>query len=213
MPRNLIDYDQWLKAIPSQTDKVCIKDLAVSALAGFDCWRRKKEQLIHISITLAFNGEFFSASAKDFVDKSTIHYGKLGKNITAAVLERSKIEQWLSSNDLATLVEEVAQRTADDPTMISTCMIELSYPKGSTYGDRAGYRYCVAYESNVYASSLCLTDIRLPVLLGVNDYERKKKQLIVANIWLDKLDKGASDDYTTLEDTFIEVKSNLLPCS
>ena len=212
MSANLLSYDEWLRTSPPQKDKVSIKNLAVTALAGHDCWRRKKEQPVHITVTLSLKGDFFTASSKDVVDESTVHYGKLGKNITAAVSEKSKAEEWLSSHGLATLVEKVARQTAGDPALLSTCMIELSYPKGSTYGEKAGYRYCVGYGSNICASSLCLENIRLPLLLGVNEYERKKKQLIVANIWLDKVKPGASDDHTNLEDTFIKVKSNLFLC-
>ena len=208
MSAKLITYDEWLRTSPPQNDKVCINELAVTALAGNDCWQRKREQLVHISIILSLKGEFFSASSRDVVDESTVHYGKLGKDITAAVSEKRKSEEWLSSYGLATLVERVAQRTAGDSTLLSTCIVELSYPKGSTYGEEAGYRYCVAYESNTCASSLYLQEIRLPLLLGVNEYERKKKQLVVANIWLDKVEPGASDDHTNLENTFIKVISN-----
>lgn len=205
MASTLVKYDQWLCSSSSQTDKVCINDLAVNAMAGLDCWRRKKEQPVFISLTLTLKGEFFTASTKDVVDQSTVHYGKLGKNIAATISERSKAQEWLSSSDLAVLVEEAAQRTAGDPSLISTYTVDLSYPKGSLYGDRAGYRYCVAYNADVYAITLYLENIRVPILLGVNEYERKRKQIVVANIWLDKIDKEFIDDHAALEETFIKV--------
>ena len=208
MPRNLIEYDQWLCTGASQTDKVCINDLAVNAMAGLDCWRRKKEQPVYISLTLSFRGEFFTASTRDVVDQSTVHYGKLGKNIIATISEKSKAQEWLSSGDLAALIEKTAQRTAGDASLISTCIVDLSYPKGSLYGERAGYRYCVAYNADVYATTLYLENIRLPIILGVNEYERKKKQLIVASLWLDKIDRESIDDHTALEETFIKVQEH-----
>ena len=206
MPKTLIQYDQWLSTDSSQTDKVCINDLAVNAMAGLDCWRRKREQTVYISLTLSFKGEFFTASTKDVVDQSTVHYGKLGKSITTIISEKSKAQEWLSSGDLAALVEEATQQTAGDPSLISTCIVDLSYPKGSLYGERAGYRYCVAYNADAFATTLYLENIRVPILLGVNDYERKKKQLVVANIWLDRIDREAIDDHTALEETFIKVR-------
>lgn len=206
MASTLVEHDQWLYTSSSQTDKVCINDLAVNAMAGLDCWRRKKEQPVYISLTLTFKGEFFTASTKDVVDQSTVHYGKLGKNITATISEKSKAQEWLSSFDLAVLVEKAAQQTAGDPSLISTYIVDLSYPKGSLYGDRAGYRYCVAYNADVYAITLYLENIRVPILLGVNEYERKKKQIVVANIWLDKIDKDFIDDHIALEETFIKVQ-------
>ena len=207
MSSELVGYNEWLSLYATQTDIIRIKNIALSAFAGHDGWGRRKEQQVIISISVALTGSFYTASGSDVVDSSTIHYGNLGKNITTAVDEKTESKIWQDDIELAKLISNVAKETASNPSLLSSCVVTVYFPKGLVHGEGAGLRYCISFASDKYAACRYLKNVRLPLLLGVNDYERKKKQMVIANIWLDGTNKLLLDSsFAGLEERYVKVR-------
>jgi hypothetical protein len=62
------------------------------------------------------------------------------------------------------------------------------------------------------AFALRIHDFRLPTLIGVNSNERMAKQVVIANVEVDRLDDDA-DTYFELEQVLVKVKEELFPFS
>lgn len=56
------------------------------------------------------------------------------------------------------------------------------------------------------AFALRIHDFRLPTLIGVNSNERMAKQVVIANVEVDRLDDDA-DTYCELEQVLVKVKN------
>lgn len=164
---------------------------------GLDVWSRRKTQPLEISLAVSLNEQFHSAAKGDIIDDSTIHYGKLSKNIMSRLDIQS---EWLDSHALACVIEHVVNRTASREKLISSLEVEISYPKASMLGEAAGYSYAVAHRDAVETSAvLWLRNVRIPTLIGVNAHERTKKQLAVVNLWIDQIIPPAADGYVEVE--------------
>lgn len=191
-----IGQHEWMRN-RQPGDRICLRQLNVTACCGLDCWERRKAQPLKVSISASLKDPFQSAADTDVVDDSTIHYGKLSKNI----LSRLDIQtEWLSSHGLAEVLEHVVKRTAGREDLIDALELDISYPKASMLGEEAGYILSIAYtEPNEVSSVLYIKNLRIPTLIGVNAHERMKKQMVVVNIWIDSLAPEASDGYVAVE--------------
>lgn len=206
MSGHIVTQGIWERNQPYTADKVLVRNLSVTANAGVDVWGRQKEQPALISVTLSLSERFKSAAEGDVVDRSTVHYGKMSKNIIAAVQERAKAG-WLSTHQLALLVEEAACKTAAEPSLISACEVTIYYPKASMLGEGAGMIHSRNSSNGEVSRVLYLRNVRIPCLIGVNSHERKMKQAVIANLWIDCLGEGSpGDGYTTAERILTEVR-------
>jgi dihydroneopterin aldolase len=191
-------------------DKITVQNLEVVANAGLDAWGRKKTQRAFVTVTLALSKHFETAAKADALDNSTVHYGKLSKDIQAAVQAE---KNWLSTFDFASRIEKRALETAGQTNIFSS-EVNVFYPKGSLLGDGAGHaRLAIDEEDGTFISPvLYLQNLRIPCIIGVNSNERLQKQSVVVNIWIEYVyHHEGLDDYTKLETVIVNVRVLLRP--
>jgi len=184
------------------TDQISVSNLQVTANAGVDVWGRKKPQPALLTVTVSLPQPFSSAAEGDVVDSSTVHYGRLSKSAISSVEKAGP--SWLSSMDLAQLIEGAASATASSVSL-AACEVDVFYPKGSMLGDGAGLTYSKAYGDNTISRVLYLKNVRVPCIIGVNSHERLMKQPVVASLWIDCLARDQTDEYIKVEQMLIKV--------
>jgi FolB domain-containing protein len=198
---------EWERQISPYADKVTVKALAVTATVGFDAWGRTKAQPVLISLIVSFKKAFDSAAATDQVDESTVHYGNLSKNVIAAVEAKSK--EKLSMHDLMVVIEAAAKATIPSPESVHALELEVCLPKASLLGNAV----CLQYSRAEWAVArrLHIKDLTLPTVVGVNDHEKKMKQQLLVNVWVDGIaTDSAADHYGEVEQVVIKVRLRVL---
>jgi len=198
----LLRHTVWQCNQAEVTDQISISNLQVTANAGVDVWGRKKSQPALLTVAVSLPQPFSSAAEGDVVDSSTVHYGKLSKNVISSIEHAA--QGWLSSMDLAQLVEGAASATASSGSL-AACEVDVFYPKGSMLGDGAGLTYSKAYGDNTISRVLYLKNVRVPCLIGVNSHERLMKQPVVASLWIDCLAKDQADEHIKVEQMLTKV--------
>ncbi|KAF2756283.1 hypothetical protein EJ05DRAFT_478293 [Pseudovirgaria hyperparasitica] len=201
MSRIILPHHEIVSRIPYVADKVIVKNLRVTANAGYDSWGREKSQPALISITLTLDQQFASAAQTDTVDGSTVHYGKLSKRLMATVGELSG--EWRRTWDLADFLYEAATEVAGSSQRLAACEIEICYPKASMLGEGAGARYCFLNDGAM-SCTVFLRNVRVPCIIGVNSHERVRKQLVVANVWVDNVSGTSGEVYSDVEKILTE---------
>lgn len=204
----LVSQREWERGAPYPADKVSVRNISLTANAGLDVWGRNKEQPILISVSLSLAQSFQSAAEGDVVDGSTVHYGKLSKNIISSVKKETSA-MWHGTFNLALLVREACLRSAASPEIIAASEIDIFYPKASMLGEGAGYRRSTNHKNGEVSDVLYVRNVRVPTIIGVNSHERQSKQAVVANIWIDKLvDMAAADLYIKAEQILTKVTAS-----
>jgi FolB domain-containing protein len=188
------------------TDSIHVRNLEVTANAGVDVWGRKKEQRALITVSLSLAQPFDSAAEADALDKSTVHYGKLSKDIQSCI---KNLASWVSTWDLAETISKSLVSTAG-PTDLVSSEISIVYPKSSMLGDGAGFSLSWTQAGGTVATSnvLFLRNVRIPCLIGVNSNERTAKQPVVVNLWIECVETSRADDYVKLESVVVGVSSH-----
>jgi dihydroneopterin aldolase len=205
---SVVSRTVW-KAHPDQvavTDKITVRNLQASVDAGVDVWGRPKKQRALLTVTLSLAKPFDSAAQADALDSSTVHYGILSKAIQAHVDGQA---DRLGSGHLVNNICDVARSTAGG-TALASVEVGIFYPKGSMFGDGAGFSLGIASlpDRKTYRQ-LHLRNVRVPCLIGVNANERQQKQPVIVNIWVDCLAAHRNDDYQKLETTVVDVRACL----
>ncbi|KAL2752274.1 hypothetical protein ACRALDRAFT_2044810 [Sodiomyces alcalophilus JCM 7366] len=194
-----------------------IRELQTYIRAGVDAWgRRGKEQPILVSADLSLADRFHTAASTDRVGDDTIHYGLLAKAILASLVS---LETHLGASNITLrqaleyLIDDVTypvssstttvrQRILVDPDKLRFASITLTLPKASLLGDGVSLSKFFSFPPTSTAATwgVCLSihRLRVPTLIGVNDNERERKQVVIADIDVDMLDSDA-DMYTNLE--------------
>ena len=209
------------KAQPQQlaaTDKITVRNLQATVEAGVDVWGRVKSQRALITVTLSLAKPFQSAAETDVVDNSTVHYGKLSKDIQACIKnfkgdpdEEGQKKSVPKTSDLMTaILEQIRHKTVADDSLLTSYEVDIFYPKGSMLGDGIGYAVGRSVATSDVYSQLYLRNVRVPCLIGVNANERLQKQPVVINAWIDPVSAARSEDYPQLESAIVEVRSDTL---
>jgi dihydroneopterin aldolase len=198
-------YRDWLSTIPYGSDKVILQNLAVTVKAGVDVWGRERAQPALLSTTVHLRNKFNTAAATDSVDRSTIHYGVLAKEIVPYVTRKDRKD--LSISGLATDVWSTVTTIADSPEIIRGTEVRILYPKACMYGDGVEFLACYSEPLRDVAQVLHLKNIKLPCLVGVNKHERLQQQPIIINVWIECIQSHAVDQYGDLEKIIMEVRS------
>jgi len=187
------------------TDKIRVQNLEVTANAGVDVWGRRKQQRTLITVTLHLARPFDSAAEADALDHSTVHYGKLSKDIQSCV---QKLPAWKSTGGLAGEVLKQIMETKGDTGLLAT-EIDVMYPKSSMLGDGAGFSLSSTHvgEDLEISTVLHLRNVRIPCLIGVNSNERTAKQPVIVNLWIECIRPSRTDDYPQLEAIVVDVSA------
>jgi dihydroneopterin aldolase len=209
--KHVIRHTAWQAKLAAHeiSDHIKVQNLQITVNAGVDAWGRPKTQPALLTVTLHLDKPFDSAAQADSLDSSTVHYGQLSKQIKSAVVDS---DTHLETRGLTNLILESVLGTAGK-TELRGLEIDIQYPKASLLGDAAGYLYG-AYtpphkSADEFALSkvLYLRNVRIPCIIGVNSNERKQKQPVVVNLWIDCVSPQRSDDYTKLEAVLVNVSS------
>ncbi|KAI9759884.1 MAG: hypothetical protein M4579_002009 [Chaenotheca gracillima] len=202
-----ISRAEWDRLVPLSTDRVGVRNLSLTAPVARDAWAREKPQPVYISVSLSLAQSFASAAENDDVDQSTVHYGKLSKNVLDAIEKHGK-QRHLTLDDLAAVVEEAASKTISFPALVETLEIDIFLPKASLLGSGIDFQYCRAFGNDNgqdIARSLHLKDLSIPTIIGVNSHERNMKQMAIVNLWIDRLDvTKVIDFYNELEQLVVK---------
>lgn len=196
------------------TDKITVRNLQATVNAGVDVWGRVKSQRALISVTLSLAKPFDSAAKTDVVDNSTVHYGKLSKDIQACIQDfaaNSDADNRKTTSDLmAAIHEQIKRKTVPDNKILRAIEVDIFYPKGSMLGDGAGYSLGHSLSSSDIYTQLYLRNVRVPCLIGVNSNERLQKQPVVINLWIEPVSVARSEDYPKLESAVVEVRQGFI---
>ncbi|ROT40126.1 hypothetical protein SODALDRAFT_332288 [Sodiomyces alkalinus F11] len=206
-----------------------VRDLQAHARAGVDAWGRTgKEQPLLVSANLSLADRFHAAASTDRVSDDTVHYGILAKGILASlgsleahmgtshVTLRQALEHLIGDVTYpasSSAPTSVRQCILVDPKKLRSASITLTLPKASLLGEGVSLSKHFSFppDSPAYSWGICLSlhRLRVPTLIGVNDNERERKQVVIADIDVDMFDNDG-DMYTSLEATVIKVTINFV---
>lgn len=157
-------------------------------------------QPVLLTISASLSQSIDAAAEADAVNESTVHYGKLSKNVALTV--ENAASTWLTSLELAWFVAGAVFTTAPPGSLVA-CEVDVFYPKASMLGDGAGYIRSVDNFNDTISRVLYLKNVRIPCIIGVNIHERLLKQPVVVNLWVDCLPVHQTDEYTKVEQLLI----------
>ncbi len=213
------------------TAVVRVRNLQTTTQAAQDAWgRNHKTQPLHVSAEVYLSQSFDTAASTDRVSADTVHYGTLSKTILASlepfsvhtttpVTLRHVLEQiWSNLTGLyigGTISSKLARdRPLLDVSKVRFLSVTVFLPKASLLGDGVSLTAAAVFgQEYVFSIALGLQNLRVPTLIGVNSNERLARQVVVANVEIDKFDY-APDDYTGLEAVIVKVllcDSHLVP--
>lgn len=211
-----------------------VRDLQGTIQAGTDAWGRKnKTQPVLISAELSMARPFDAASSTDRVTDDTVHYGLLAKAILSSLdgINNKKKSQSTSHIGLMEAVDQIwADVTGFHPydqlfgqergaagflrNRISTVRymsLIVTLPKASLLGSAVSLSTSAVFSSTgelspivAWSSCLRLHELRVPTLIGVNDNERLAKQVVVADVEIEKFGHG-DDVYIDIESIVVKV--------
>ena len=165
---------------------VSVKNLQLpSGVSAPNVWGIHKEQPAVVTVNLYLSEGFSSAASKDALDQNTIHYGDLAKRIRAGCSSgQTEINVLLV---IQNIIAEMGMR-ANGTFRLSRAEIELQLPKASMFGesvslfDRLCYNEHDQGQATTSQRSLHLRDMKVMTLIGINEYERKAKQPVIASL-------------------------------
>ncbi|KAH7170950.1 hypothetical protein EDB81DRAFT_185224 [Dactylonectria macrodidyma] len=189
-----------------------------------DAWGRPgRPQPILVSAEVSLAQPFEWSSSADQVAPDTVHYGLLSKAILATL---KRLEVQAAEGQVATLHEvlrsiwfdltglDISGARVDTDkkesflTLAFVCRLSVSVvlPKASLIGGGVSLTASAIFqESSMMARNLGLNlqGLRVPLLIGVNQNERLAKQIVVANIVIEKY-RNEEDDYVDLEAVVVD---------
>ncbi len=99
--------------------------------------------------------------------------------------------------------------------MLQSLTISIMLPKASLLGSGVSLEGSFIYEvehhgPSAYSMVLKIRELRIPTLIGVNGNERRARQVIVANVEMEKWDRMV-DAYNELEEIVVKVIPAIIP--
>lgn len=207
-----------------------VRNLQLTIEGPQDAWGRQgRPQPMLISAEASLSQPFGSSSSTDVVASDTVHYGLLSKAILGTIKQYEETKQ-VKSMSLYAILDVIwanltgfylngigAHLEGKKPFLSLDVMrslrVKVDLPKASLLGSAVSLSGMTTYESDgcgnyIQGQALALTlkELRVPTLIGVNDNERLAKQVVVANITLERF-RDYSDNYTQLEAVVVEVSS------
>ena len=234
LPENLLTAWQVRAKAGEPSAVVRIKNLQ-TLLQATDAWgRRNKVQPAEISVEVSFRESFETSSASDQLDSGTIHYGILSKTVLGALENfRAGVEVdganrnitlreiadtiWLSLTAEKFHSSGVEQIAEASHLLHSSQYQYLSFtvrlPKASLLGEGVSFTVSESPRGDpslpqppVFSASLRLHGLRIPTLIGVNANERLAKQILMADVEIERHMYPYNEDiYTNLEGIVVQV--------
>ena len=197
-----LPFVEWQRKKPVYADRVCIDKLQFSTDVFPDAFGRDKAQPGLISIALSLREQFQSAAQTDALDQSTINYGTLSKAILKSIKQRSASGELIMMEQIWSLIGDLIPSES-----VEAVEIDIFLPKACMVGDGIGFKKSMTrggYDSLV----IYFKNIRTSTIIGVNAHERKLKQPVIANVWLDdpKEEISIPEHVRIVERILIEVR-------
>ncbi|KAK0255018.1 hypothetical protein LTR91_011633 [Friedmanniomyces endolithicus] len=170
-------------------DIISVKNLQLPAgVVAPDVWGKAKEQPALLTVSLVLRGEGFGkAAAGDRLDASTIHYGELSKRIRAACSHPSQTAGHVSAHAERVIAD--MSRKSPTSSIVARSIVDVHLPKASMYGDGITLTNITDYDERGRTRAVrrvfVVREVKLMLLVGVNGYERRGKQPVLASLWLD----------------------------
>ncbi|KAL0953050.1 hypothetical protein HGRIS_007251 [Hohenbuehelia grisea] len=168
------------EAMSNCGDIVLIDSLQLAVDIGPDCWDRPRSQPAFASIYLHLAKEYLDTSAASDDVRDSVHYGHLAKSISELSLAGAPAFQDVNGLQQAIAAKcfALAGRAAvgvrvvvDMPKMIllaSGFRVDVTVPPVTPFVG--------------LARTVSITDMIVPVIIGVNPPERESKQRVIVNI-------------------------------
>ncbi|EPE28017.1 Tetrahydrobiopterin biosynthesis enzymes-like protein [Glarea lozoyensis ATCC 20868] len=204
--------------IAASPASIHVRNLQTTLPIGTDAWGRpNKNQPVLISCSVHLRDPFNTASEQDAVTESTVHYGTLSKTLLEACelfkpdLAGEKrlraivsvLQNYLFGNE-DPFIRGISGMTESllTPEIMNVLTTKVHLPKASLLGSGVSLTLSTTYTSTCLleniSSTLRIHDLRIPTLIGVNSNERLAKQMVVANVELDRW-FSVNDAYVELE--------------
>ncbi|KAH7329038.1 Dihydroneopterin aldolase-domain-containing protein [Stachybotrys elegans] len=209
-----------------------VKNLQVNIKGPADAWNRKgKQQPMLVSAEVSLSKPFISSSSTDAVEGDTVHYGLLSKAILATVdrfntkgassrgwenLQGVLDDIWIDLTGLDPFgASEGDGRPASTKPFLTAeslhhLRLTLLLPKASLLGQGISITYASSFNRNSgnldmdgHSCTLKLHGLRIPTLIGVNDNERTARQVVAADVEVDRLYLG-EDIHVGLESVVVK---------
>ncbi|KAF2207248.1 hypothetical protein CERZMDRAFT_88630 [Cercospora zeae-maydis SCOH1-5] len=193
-------------ASSTSQDKIEIRALQLPhPLLAPDVWGNMKEQPATLNVILLLHAPFSSASEKDQLDGSTIHYGVLAKTIRAkcAASASKTVADILSAAEAA--VYELALKGEGKRFVVKESAVEVDLCKGSMLGSGVVVSRQTEWDEKGGKKDLRegfeAKGVVIPTLIGVNAYERGLKQPLVVTVGLEW--RGEGEERQKREGAFV----------
>ncbi|KAF2224715.1 hypothetical protein BDZ85DRAFT_193953 [Elsinoe ampelina] len=172
---------------------------------GTDAWGRRKEQPVLVSVRFSFRAGFDTAAETDSLDLSTVNYGSTSKSIKAI----QPLKPWEALNDFAARVYQVVLQCLPGSRTVEACSIQVHLPKASLLGSEVtfthSYQHLIGIVWPRLDRTLLLSKIHMPVLVGINENERQRKQPLFVSLWLSTVPAAAADTYSEVESKLCQI--------
>ena len=166
-----------------------------------DVWGKRKPQPAFVTLHLQLRHDLRSAAGIDALNQNTIHYGELATRIRAGCTASQ------TAFSFSHMVEEVIERMGrrkNGSFRLSTAVIKLSLSKASMFGECVNLISILSYDDHGPSGPpqriFSVQDMKIMTLIGVNEYERGRKQPLVASVELYLSDEtGSSQELDLFE--------------
>lgn len=215
---------------------ISVRNLQATVEAGLDAWGRAgRTQPVLISAEVVLRRSFEVAASKDAVGADTVHYGMLSKAILAAVERMGRAaayDEKKKAEPLRGLLERLwatltgldlwgraagpagaAEKPFLDISLVRLLSVAVHLPKASLLGEGVGLAASAVFQGTAveaHGLALRLHRLRVPTLIGVNGNERQAKQVVVADVEIERFDHG-EDVYPELEELVVKVRNTCDP--
>jgi FolB domain-containing protein len=163
------------------TDYVFLRNIRLSAKIGLDCWHRDKAQPALVSLSLPTDVDL--AGQTDDVAK-TVNYGTVYKAIDGSDLARISYPTLDAFTEAAA---RIALETGGGKTVRATVRLPKAIMQAAE-GEQGGVSMDLEMTTgeegvkSVQSKVLHVHNLRVACILGVNEHERKEKQVVVLNL-------------------------------
>jgi dihydroneopterin aldolase len=219
----LVTSWQLEKAAGEPPSIIRVKNLQSHINGPQDAWGRPgRPQPILVSAEVSLVQRFGVSSSRDAVAPDTVHYGQLSKAVLTvlgriegqAAKEDEKSLDFVMSSIWAYLTgvqtDGVAAAQAKpflDMEFVRRLTVSIVLPKASLLGTGVGLTSSAVFQNSVMhirSLSLNILELRIPTLVGVNENERAAKQVVIANIGVERY-TNERDGYVELETVVVDV--------
>lgn len=171
---------------------------------------------------------FGESSEKDEVAGDTVHYGLLAKAIMAKIQETEADDlmgyvsmvwqRLLGYTDLSCIFGHSDEGALLKKEQVAYVRVSIKMTKASLLGEGVSMAWAATFPEDTSipgmdagASCMKIHGLRIPTLVGVNANERTAKQIVLANVWVEKMYGISEDLHPDFEAVVVQVRSGSLP--